>query len=193
MDFFIKQKKKNNLINDLKKFDNSVIFDIITVPSKILRKKSKKINFNLLKKEEFLDFILSLAKTMDYYDGVGLSAIQVGFDISVFIVKKDIDDKEEVRKEKKEVRSINDIEIFVNPEIIEYSKEANEDWEGCLSVPSVSALIKRSNKIKVKSLNLEGKEIIKDYEGFKARVIQHEYDHLNGILILDRAIRIEKE
>ncbi|MGB9638290.1 MAG: peptide deformylase [bacterium] len=190
MEYFVKNKKTNKLISD---FNKAVIFEIITVPNKILRKKSKKINLNLLKKEEFLHFILSLAKTMDYYDGVGLSAIQVGFDINVFIIKKDIDDKEEVRKEKKEIQSVNDIEVFVNPEIIEYSKEVNEDWEGCLSVPYVAALIKRNNKIKIKYFDLEGKEVIRDYEGFKARVIQHEYDHLNGILILDKAIKIEKE
>jgi len=189
MDSFLEQDKKNNIINNKK----AIIFDIITIPNRILRKKSKKVNVNLIKKEEFFNFILSLAKTMDYYDGVGLSAIQVGFDMKVFIIRKDIDNREEVRKEKKEIQSIDDIEVFINPEIIEYSKGFNEDWEGCLSVPFVSALVKRSNIIKIKYIGLNGNEVIKEYSNFKARVIQHEYDHLNGVLILDRAIKIEKD
>jgi peptide deformylase len=189
MDSFLGQEKKYNVINNKK----AIIFDIITVPNKILRKKSKKVNLNLIKREEFLNFILSLAKTMDYYDGVGLSAIQVGFDMKVFIIRRDIDNREEVKIEKKEIQSLDDIEVFINPEIIEYSKQFNEDWEGCLSVPFVSALIRRSNKIKIKYVDLNGNEVIKEYENFKARVIQHEYDHLNGVLILDKAIKIEKD
>lgn len=111
----------------------------------------------------------------------------------LFIIRKDLDSREEIQKERKEINSIDDIEIFINPEIMEYSKEVNEDWEGCLSVPNVSALIKRSNSIKVKFIDLNGNEVLNSYQGFKARVIQHEYDHLNGVLILDKAIKIEKE
>ncbi|MCX7870540.1 MAG: peptide deformylase [bacterium] len=190
MENYLDIEKQNNMIINNKKV---VIFDVITVPNKLLRKKSKKVNINLIKKEEFLDFILSLIKTMDYYDGVGLSAIQVGFDMRLFIIRKDLDSREEIQKERKEINSIDDIEIFINPEIMEYSKEVNEDWEGCLSVPNVSALIKRSNSIKVKFIDLNGNEVLNSYQGFKARVIQHEYDHLNGVLILDKAIKIEKE
>ncbi len=190
MDYSLNIEKQNDMTINNKK---SVIFDIITVPNKILRKKSKKVNINLIKKDEFLDFVLSLIKTMDYYDGVGLSAIQVGFDMRLFIIRKDLDNREEIQKERKEIDSIDDIELFINPEIIEYSKEVNEDWEGCLSVPNVSALIKRSNSIKIKFIDLNGNEVLNSYQGFKARVIQHEYDHLNGILILDKAIKIERE
>ena len=186
-----------SISNKLKigKKERLVILDIVCIPNKILRKRSKEVNLSILKRPDFIDFIWALGNTMFYYDGLGLSAIQVGLDIRLFIVRSDANSKdiEDDKYQKKRMESIDDIEVFINPEILEYSEDFNEDWEGCLSIPGVLALIKRSNRIKIKFFNLKGQEIIKDFEGFKARIIQHEYDHINGVLILDKAMKIEKD
>ena len=74
----------------------------------------------------------------------------------------------------------------INPEIISYSDEVEKDWEGCLSLPNVRALVPRSTKIEVRYFTREGKEVQEVLEGFLARIFQHEFDHLNGKVFIDR-------
>jgi peptide deformylase len=78
--------------------------------------------------------------------------------------------------------------ILINPEIISKSKETDVDWEGCLSIPDVYGEVQRHTKVKVKSLTLSGNEITFTAEDFFARVVQHEIDHLDGILFTSRVI-----
>ncbi|MBI1863653.1 peptide deformylase [Candidatus Woesebacteria bacterium] len=112
-------------------------------------------------------------------EGVGLAAPQVGKSIRLFII--------DYRKEKK---------VIINPEIISVSKEKkapktkNKDsiLEGCLSLPHYYGPIKRSQKIKIKYQNLDGKLVSEEFTGFIAQIIQHEIDHLNGVLFVDRIL-----
>lgn len=82
--------------------------------------------------------------------------------------------------------------VLINPEIIE--SEGNElNEEGCLSIPGISTQVSRATYIKIRAYDLNGKDIQQEYEGHKARVIQHEIDHLNGILIVDRVSSLKKQ
>ena len=110
-----------------------------------------------------------MIETMYENNGVGLAAPQVGILKKVFVV--DVMDGEGAR-------------IFINPEIIEMSGEQTDE-EGCLSLPGRHKPVKRANKIKVKALNIHGEEFELEAEGFLARAIQHENDHLYGVLFID--------
>ena len=132
----------------------------------ILRKKSKKI-------EVFDDGLKEIAsnmlQTMYANDGVGLAAPQVGFSIRLFVM--DAGDGPR---------------IVVNPEILEMSEEKLEGEEGCLSIPDVFEYVERSKSVKVRYLDTLGNVHEETLEGYPARVFQHEYDHLEGILFIDR-------
>jgi len=77
-------------------------------------------------------------------------------------------------------------QIYINPEIIHFSDQQETGLEGCLSVPNVSCEVRRAKKITLKALNLEGKSLLEEFQNFPARVVQHEVDHLNGVLLIDR-------
>ena len=103
-------------------------------------------------------------------DGIGLAGPQAGRKLRIFVVM--IDDG--VRR------------VFINPQIISTSKETSEYEEGCLSIPQVYETITRPSKIKVQAFDENGKPFTLEADGLLARVIQHEYDHLNGVLFVDR-------
>lgn len=106
--------------------------------------------------------------------GVGLAANQVGRDLQIFVIDKKLAEENGVA------------DAYINPEITEFSKDQNEMEEGCLSIPDYWRQVKRAKKIKIKALDENGKKIKIKARGFLARVLQHEYDHLQGILIKDR-------
>lgn len=124
--------------------------------------------------EEVTDEIRQLAEdmfeTMIENDGVGLAAPQVGKSLRMFVVIADDD----VRR------------VFINPQIIKTSEEVGEYDEGCLSIPQVYETIVRPVAVTVQALNEKGKPFVLEADGLLARIIQHEYDHLDGILYIDR-------
>lgn len=107
-------------------------------------------------------------------NGVGLAANQIGHDLQIFVIDKNLADENGAP------------DAYINPEITEFSKNTGEVEEGCLSIPGYWHQIKRSKKIKIKALDENGKKIKIKARGFLARVLQHEYDHLQGMLIRDR-------
>lgn len=113
-----------------------------------------------------------MIETMYENDGVGIAAPQVGMLKRIFVV--DAMDGAGYR-------------VFINPEILERFGE-QIDEEGCLSLPGRHKKVKRFNKIKIKALDKNGDEFILDAEGFLARAIQHEYDHLDGVLFIDHEV-----
>ncbi len=138
----------------------------------ILREKSlpvKKIDKTIRK---LLD---DMVETMDAADGVGLAAPQVGVSLRVIIV--DVEDK---------------LLELINPEIVFSDGTQVCQQEGCLSVPGLFGSVERALFIEVEALNRNGKKIKFSAEGFKAQAIQHEIDHLDGILFIDRASKIYK-
>lgn len=145
--------------------------NIRTYGDEILRKKSRSID---VVNDRIKTLIKDMFETMYEADGVGLAAPQVG------ILKRVV------------VIDVGEGPIaLINPEIIEQGGKYI-DVEGCLSVPGEQGEVERPEKIKVKALNEEGKEIILEAEDLFARAICHEVDHLNGVLFVDRIIKSEE-
>jgi peptide deformylase len=156
---------------------------LIIEPNPKLRqisKKIKKFDKNLEK------LALSMIETMRKENGVGLSAIQIGKPVKLSVI--------EFQKKKmdqqciEEMRAYNEIPltILVNPKITKYSKNSYIASEGCLSLPKIEIPIKRSAEVNVLAYDLQGNRIKIRARDFFARILQHEIDHTNGILITDR-------
>ena len=150
---------------------------ILTYNSKKLRELSKPV-----KKLDrtTLQLVKNLVETLRYSDGVGLSAPQIGVLKRVLVY--------EYKKPKGSLDKTPELPltILINPEIIKISKKTDIEEEGCLSFPNMFGKVERYKKITVKALGINNKEIKFDAEGLEARVIQHELDHLDGILFVDR-------
>jgi peptide deformylase len=127
-----------------------------------------------------------LAQTMLEYNGAGLAAPQVHEELRVFVAQviHDRDDEDEDEDET-ETRT-PEILALINPEIRPASRVVEEDWEGCLSIPDLRGLVPRYRDISVKGYDRTGRPIELQASGFMARVLQHETDHLDGVLFLDR-------
>ncbi len=141
--------------------------------NKTLRQKSlpvKHIDANVR------SLIEQMKKVIKQNNGVGLAAIQVGEPTRVIICE--IDDK---------------FYTFINPEIIKSFSETSVTDEGCLSLPNIYGEVERSKKITLKAINFDGKKIKMKAFGLLARVIQHELDHLDGVLFIDKAKNITKQ
>jgi len=148
-----------------------MILKIVTIPSSNLREKSKEIEKKEISKIKSL--FLDMIETMNVSDGVGLAAPQIGQNIRLATISKfSTPDKKDW--------------ILINPEIKKHSWRRVKQEEGCLSVPGVSKEVSRYQSIEVRALNQYGEEIRFKAEDLFARVIQHEVDHLNGILIIDK-------
>lgn len=145
---------------------------IRTEEDPILRKKTREVKeIN----SKIKTIVQDMIETMYEENGVGLAAPQVGILKKIFVV--DIYDETGVK-------------VFINPEIIETSGEV-DGQEGCLSIPGKVGMVVRPEKIKIKALDIEGKEFTLEAEGFLARALCHENDHLNGILYIDKATDME--
>ena len=145
------------------------VLKVIEYPNPILSKKAEPVR--KLGKED-LHLVEDMIDTMYEEDGVGIAAPQVNISKRIIIVSPQAKAGEE--------------QAYINPEIIEVSQEAELGLEGCLSVPGISCEIWRSKRVKMRALNSNGEKIVLEFQDFPARVIQHEIDHLNGILIIDR-------
>lgn len=151
--------------------------EILIFPDSRLRRKSvpvKSIDKNLHK---LLD---DMAETMYDAPGVGLAAPQVGENIRVIVVDINIQEEE------------NDLKELINPKIVE-SKGTQESEEGCLSVPGFLGNIKRKENIVVKARSRKGEEIVIEASDLLSRVLQHEIDHLDGILFFDRMSKLKRQ
>ncbi len=155
-----------------------MLLEIITEPNKILRQVGKKLTQEEISSKKFKKFIKDLTETMYIRDGVGIAAPQVGQSVMLCVIAKDFTPTRE-----------KDL-ILINPVWEKKSIAKLVDEEGCLSVPGVYGLVKRYKKIKVTASDEQGKEICFEAVDFPARVIQHEIDHLNGILFIDKAKKL---
>ena len=130
---------------------------------------SKEWNGNMKQLEKIVD---KMGAAMEEYNGVGISAIQVGLPYRIFLAGP-----------------IDSPELVMNPKILEKSPFMKSDWEGCLSCPNTMVKIKRAKNITLEYTSVRKGEFVKvkrKFEDFDARVVQHELDHLNGFLITDR-------
>tara|TARA_B100000902_G_scaffold16267_1_gene19448 strand:+ start:1948 stop:2472 length:525 start_codon:yes stop_codon:yes gene_type:complete len=150
---------------------------ILTEPDPLLREKSKKVD---KVNDEIRLLMDDMLETMYAAPGIGLAAIQIGVPKRVIVI--DISRDEEKK---------NPL-FFVNPEIITNSDTDASYEEGCLSVPGQFAEISRPDKCKVKFLDYNGNEKILEFEGLLATCIQHEMDHLEGVLFIDYLSKLKK-
>lgn len=135
----------------------------------VLREKSskvKKIN------KQIINLLDDMAETMYHFEGVGLAAVQVGIPKQLVVI--DIQDGKLLE--------------LINPQTIKAEGQEVEP-EGCLSIPGIVGVVPRASRVTVEALDREGKKLVLEGEGLLARVLQHEIDHLKGVLFLDRAVR----
>ena len=160
-----------------------MILPIHIIGSPVLRKKAKDIDRDY---PSLSTFIENLKETMYSSDGVGLAAPQTGRSVRVFIIDASpfADEYPDLANFKK---------VFINAQITKRSEEKISSNEGCLSIPDIREDVSRSNKITIKYLdeNFEAHE--EEYEGMAAVIIQHEYDHLEGILFTDKIAPIRRK
>ncbi len=150
------------------------MLDVITIGNDILREKAAliaDINGDIEK------LVAEMSETLERKKGFGLAAPQVAVSKRLFIVKVPGDD----------------LRVFINPDIIQTSQELELYEEGCLSIPGIWANVSRPSAVTIQAWDLKGKVFRIDAEGIMARVVQHEFDHLNGILYPDRLNEKQRE
>jgi len=159
--------------------------DIIRMGHPILREIAEDVPHEFFGSPLLKAFGKRLIKEMFSSDGVGLAAPQLAVSLRclAYCVPKLEDEKE--KEEGVEPT------ILVNPKIGPISQEGQEGWEGCLSLPGMQGIVPRYASIEVNAFDMEGKALHFEAHDFHARVIQHEYDHLDGILFIDRAKKIK--
>ena len=154
------------------------MLDILTYPNNFLGKPTEPLKNIDGRVQEMID---KMAATMYDAPGIGLAAIQVGWDKSLLIY--DIAPRDESR----------DLHVLINPQIVTHEGEIISENEGCLSVPDFRADVKRSANITVEGHDREGEPVRMDAEGLLAIVLQHEIDHLNGTLFIERISSLKRQ
>jgi peptide deformylase len=156
------------------------IREIVATPEPVLRKKARKVNeFG----PELQNLIDDMVETMRAAPGVGLAAPQV--DVSQRVIVVEYGDDEDAEAPAK-------LYTLVNPEINRFSSETISGVEGCLSIPGYQGEVERYLEVTIKGLNRRGKPVKIKAKGWMARIFQHEIDHLDGVLYVDRATKVWK-
>ena len=150
----------------------------------VLRAKARSLNRGEIKSAPIQKLIDDMMETMVEYRGVGLAAPQVHEGLRLFVASLDADEDEEGVEPRGPL-------AIVNPEITVVGADTVEDWEGCLSIPDIRGRVPRAREIKLRAFDRFGDRIELSAHGFPARVIQHETDHLDGILFFDRMRSLE--
>jgi len=160
-----------------------MILPVYAYGQPILKKKAEKVEKDFIGLDELLE---DMWETMYHASGVGLAAPQIGQSLRLFLV-----DTVQAMEEGEEEKGIK--KVFINAEMIE---EDGEFWayeEGCLSIPDIRANVDRQKRIKIKYYDEAFNEYVESYDGINARVIQHEYDHIEGKLFTERLKPLKKK
>jgi peptide deformylase len=166
-----------------------MILPIVAYGDAVLRKEAVEITPDYPNLKELLD---NMWETMYAASGVGLAAPQIGLPIRIFLVDTTpfSDDKEYTKEEREELNGFK--KAFINPTMID---ETGEEWafnEGCLSIPNVREDVFRNENITISYYDENFNKYTEEYSGLRARVIQHEYDHIEGILFTDKITSLKK-
>ncbi|HVR95478.1 MAG TPA: peptide deformylase [Thermoanaerobaculia bacterium] len=142
-----------------------------------LRTPAKPVPLPRIGRAEIQQLIDEMIETMRAAPGVGLAAPQLGVELQVFVYESagNPDRGPEIP-----------LRVVINPMITPHSGELVYDWEGCLSIPDLRGLVPRHPAVRVRALDREGQPLDYVAHGFEARIVQHEFDHLNGVVFLDR-------
>ena len=152
--------------------------------SKVLRERAEEAD--LSDREKITQLIADMEETLASADGCGLAAPQVGVSARILIVDgRDLTDAYPYLKDFKRV--------MINPVVVEESKQTCDYSEGCLSVPGIYAEVRRPEKIKVEYVNADFEHVTEEFDKFACRMIQHELDHLDGKMFVDRVAPIRRK
>ena len=157
------------------------VLKVREVGDPILYKKCKKVDIEKIDKK-VLEEIEDLKETLNYSSGCGIAAPQIGISKRIIVIQ--IDKQRCTLKEQEDVPST----VMINPTWKKLSDETDIDYEGCMSVPQIRGKVERYTNIEVTYYNEKGKKITKKVKGFLARDIQHECDHLDGIVFLEKVV-----
>ncbi|MDR1653649.1 MAG: peptide deformylase [Prevotellaceae bacterium] len=161
-----------------------MILPVYTYGSAVLRKKSEPIDSGYPNIKELID---NMFETMHSASGVGLAAPQIGLPIRVLVIDfAQIEDKTDPELSKFRV-------AMINPRMLYMSEETSVEEEGCLSIPGINENVARSKHIKIKYLDTDFNEHTEDFSDYRARAIQHEYDHLEGKLFTDKVSQLRRQ
>lgn len=153
--------------------------DIIALPNTHLRERSKKVGIitDAIKKliENMKAATLDWEASREHEVGVALAAIQVDQLLRIVVIRNNFDNKDD-----------KTFAVFINPEITKYEGKIEQDFEGCLSIKDVYGKVPRHTRVRVRAQDENGHYFRVTVEGFLARVMQHEIDHTNGIVFIDR-------
>ena len=172
------------------------ILPLIIAPDPLLKQISKPVE----KIDSALQqFMKDMVSTMYYESGIGLAAVQVGVLKRILVIDIDytVDEHDRHHHDHGNCGGIHvqntNPRYFINPEIVEFSKELNSYSEGCLSFPDARSEVVRPKKVKVKYLDFNGNEKLEEMDGILATCIQHELDHLNGITFVDHISKLKRD
>jgi len=152
--------------------------EIVMFPAPSLRLKAKPVQ---VFDKDFQALVDDMFDTMRDAPGVGLAAPQIGESLRVVVVEYTDDEREDAKPKKY---------VLVNPEYVYKSEETISDVEACLSVPGLAGEVERHQSVKIQAKNRFGKPITVKASGWLARIFQHEIDHIDGVLYIDRAARV---
>ena len=160
---------------------NPTLLEVVRLGHPILRSVAEEVPEDWFGSGRLVDLCRAMVRTMIEEEGIGLAAPQIAEGLRLFTYwVPETDDSPEIPPT-----------MLVNPEIRAIGDDSEEGWEGCLSIPALRGLVPRSRRIKVKARTVDGDTVSLTADGFQARVIQHEYDHLDGVVFLDRMTSTE--
>lgn len=159
-----------------------MIYPIVAYGDPVLRKKAAPISADYPKLTELVD---NMFKTMYHSQGVGLAAPQIGLAIRLFII-----DSTPFSEDDPGADGFK--RVFINAEIIDQEGDKWKFNEGCLSIPGIREDVERKSRLVIKYQDINFESHTEEYEGIKARIIQHEYDHIEGILFTDHLSPLKK-
>ncbi len=160
------------------------VLDVIKMGNPTLRDKAKEVDLDSITSAAFQQFLDELVETMRLQEGVGIAAPQVAQLKRIFVM--------ELTKNKRyPERPSFPLSIAINPSLELLGNEQVNSWEGCLSIPGIRGRLKRHKKVKLTAYDENGIRYSKELSDFPAIVAQHEFDHLNGILLIDRMESME--
>jgi peptide deformylase len=162
--------------------------DIVQAGEAVLRRKARCLSSEEILGPYIQDLIESMRETMRGAPGVGVAAPQIGLPLQLAVIEDLPEYIEKIPPEQAMERQRNAIpfHVLINPKLIIEGDEAAEFFEGCLSLAGFTAIVPRAMRVRVECLNEQAEPVVIAAEGWYARILQHEIDHLNGILYIDR-------
>jgi peptide deformylase len=164
---------------------------IVQKGEKVLRQKAKEVDLKNIADKKIKAILTKMTKALwASPNGVAIAAPQIGESLRVFLIEASVFDKEGFTDEEKKKK--RQPMVFINPKITRVSKKKVPMPEGCLSVDKVFGNVERSDKLTIESYDEHGKKKTRNVSGFLAQIVQHEFDHLEGVLFVDKATQLKK-